>query len=159
MEVQTENPKAAAESAATYEERIKKLMADERASDLFFSVGAPPALKVEGATRYLGQAPATRVEIDALVAELTDAAQREAFAARAGQQILIGIAGLPFLHSLVPVVAPVAATTCSKPSQWSAWQWVVSTLSSFPPVSSMSRSGSLAASTSRVSPDFRSRRR
>lgn len=57
-----------------------QLMADERASDLFFSVGAPPALKVEGATRYLGQAPATRVEIDALVAELTDAAQREAFA-------------------------------------------------------------------------------
>ena len=34
VEVQTENPKAAAESAAAYEERIKKLMADERAEFL-----------------------------------------------------------------------------------------------------------------------------
>lgn len=34
-----------------------KLMVDKGASDLFFSVGAPPNIKIEGITSPIGQVP------------------------------------------------------------------------------------------------------
>ncbi len=57
-----------------------QLMARQRASDLFLSVGAPAGLRMNGATHYLGNAALTRDEIDGVIAGLLSPAQQQAFA-------------------------------------------------------------------------------
>ncbi|GGI89390.1 PilT/PilU family type 4a pilus ATPase [Legionella impletisoli] len=55
-----------------------KLMADRGASDLFFSVGAPPHIKIEGVTSPVGKAPLKSEQISEIAQSiLTDAQQKE----------------------------------------------------------------------------------
>jgi len=57
-----------------------KQMADDRASDLFLSVGAAPGIKVEGTTRYLGDLPLSAAEVEGMAQELMNKDQRIQFA-------------------------------------------------------------------------------
>ena len=57
-----------------------RLMVQQRASDLFLSVGAPPGLKIEGRTQPVGGIPLTAPEIEDIARELMNEAQRAEFA-------------------------------------------------------------------------------
>jgi twitching motility protein PilU len=52
-----------------------------RASDLFLSVGAPPSLKAEGHTRHLGEVALNSAQMQAMVASILSEEQRKDFAA------------------------------------------------------------------------------
>lgn len=55
-----------------------KLMVDKGASDLFFSVGAPPNIKIEGTTLPIGTAPMKSQQLsDIVLSLLTDEEQKE----------------------------------------------------------------------------------
>ena len=55
-----------------------RLMAEHHASDLFFSVGAPPSIKIDGNTRHVGEAPlSTETVRDLAYSILSDKQQRE----------------------------------------------------------------------------------
>ena len=58
-----------------------KLMADHGASDLFFSVGTPPHMKVEGVTTAIGQAPLKSQQMMEIAASIMNDAQQKEFAA------------------------------------------------------------------------------
>ena len=57
-----------------------KQMAQDRASDLFLSVGAPPGIKIEGSTHPLGDVPLTAAEVEGMAQELMSKDQRIQFA-------------------------------------------------------------------------------
>ncbi|MEX2130905.1 MAG: PilT/PilU family type 4a pilus ATPase [Pseudohongiellaceae bacterium] len=57
-----------------------KLMAEKEASDLFFSVGAPVSIKINGLTQPLNQEPLSDGEVEKLVHAITTEAQRSSFA-------------------------------------------------------------------------------
>ncbi len=55
-----------------------RLMAAENASDIFFSVGAPPSVKIDGETRHLGETPlATDAVRDLAYSIMSDRQQRD----------------------------------------------------------------------------------
>lgn len=56
-----------------------KLMAEKEASDLFFSVGAPPTIKVQGHALPVGKAPLQATDVRALLDAVTDEAQKAEF--------------------------------------------------------------------------------
>jgi len=56
-----------------------ELMAERNASDLVLSVGARPAMKVDGDMHALDEAPVDSARMNALVGEVLDATQRAAF--------------------------------------------------------------------------------
>lgn len=58
-----------------------KLMVDRGASDLFFSVGAPPSMKVEGITAPIGQVPLKTQQIIDIARSITSDAQQKEFEA------------------------------------------------------------------------------
>ncbi|NRA38166.1 MAG: PilT/PilU family type 4a pilus ATPase [Planctomycetes bacterium] len=58
---------------------ILRAMVQLRASDLFIKVDAPPAVRVDGAVRQLGQTPMTRDDVKAAFVELVDEHSREIF--------------------------------------------------------------------------------
>ena len=58
---------------------ILRAMVQLRASDLFLKVNAPPAVRVDGAVRQLGQTDMTRDDIKAAFVELVDEHSREIF--------------------------------------------------------------------------------
>lgn len=58
-----------------------KLMVDLGASDLFFSVGTPPHMKVEGVTSPAGQAPITSSQMMEIATSIMNDAQRKEFEA------------------------------------------------------------------------------
>jgi len=57
-----------------------KLMVQQVASDLFLSVGAPPGIKIEGRTQYVGSDPLTASEIEGIAHDLMDDDERAEFA-------------------------------------------------------------------------------
>jgi twitching motility protein PilU len=57
-----------------------KQMADDRASDLFLSVGAAPGIKVEGTTRHLAEPALSATEVEGMAKELMNKDQRIQFA-------------------------------------------------------------------------------
>ena len=57
-----------------------KLMARQKASDLFLSVGAPPGIKIEGQTHHLGYVALTSAEVEHMAQELMNEEQRAQFA-------------------------------------------------------------------------------
>ena len=60
-------------------DRYLRMMVERNASDLFLSVGAPPALKVEGETHMLEAPPLGSQEIDAVAGLLLSSDQQQAF--------------------------------------------------------------------------------
>ncbi|RUQ91555.1 PilT/PilU family type 4a pilus ATPase [Legionella septentrionalis] len=56
-----------------------KLMVDRGASDLFFSVGAPPYIKIEGKTSPLGQAPLKSHQMQEIASSVMNDAQQKEF--------------------------------------------------------------------------------
>ena len=58
-----------------------KLMVDRGASDLFFSVGTPPHIKVEGITVPVGQAPLKSQQMLEIAASIMSDAQQKEFEA------------------------------------------------------------------------------
>lgn len=57
-----------------------KLMARQKASDLFLSVGAAPGIKIDGETHHLGYAPLTAADVEAMAHQLMNEEQRLQFA-------------------------------------------------------------------------------
>ncbi len=67
-------------------------MAEKKASDLFFSVGAPPSIKINGETRHLGETPlSTETVHDLAYSVMSDRQQRE-FEATMEMNLAIGLA-------------------------------------------------------------------
>ncbi|MGA0586548.1 PilT/PilU family type 4a pilus ATPase [Dyella sp. KRB-257] len=67
-------------------------MAEKKASDLFFSVGAPPNIKIDGETRHLGEAPLSAETVrDLAYSVMSDKQQRE-FEATMEMNLAIGVA-------------------------------------------------------------------
>ena len=58
-----------------------KLMVDKGASDLFFSVGAPPAIKIEGIVAPIGQSPLKPQQMNEIAASIMNDKQRKQFEA------------------------------------------------------------------------------
>lgn len=56
-----------------------KLMVDRNASDLFFSVGAPPCMKIEGITSPVGQAPLKSQQMLEIAKSIMNDAQQKEF--------------------------------------------------------------------------------
>ena len=87
-----------------------RLLAKERGSDLFFSVGAPPALKIEGRMRYIGQAPESFPDEESLLGwfrenypEMLSGLSEEELRAWAGYSVKPGPAG-GFIWRMDPAV-------------------------------------------------------
>lgn len=56
-----------------------KLMVDKNASDLFFSVGTPPHMKIEGTTQPVGQAPLKSQQMSEIAKSIMNDAQQKEF--------------------------------------------------------------------------------
>ena len=68
-----------------------RLMAEKKASDLFFSVGAPPNLKIDGETMHLGEAPLTAVAVRELAYAVMNDKQQRDFEATMEMNLAIGL--------------------------------------------------------------------
>lgn len=71
-----------------------KLMVDRGASDLFFSVGAPPNMKVEGITAPVGQAPIKSQQMIEIARSIMNDAQQKEFEATMELNMAISIEGI-----------------------------------------------------------------
>jgi len=71
-----------------------KLMADRGASDLFFSVGTPPHMKIEGATAPLNQGDLTPQEMSEIAASIMSDAQRKEFEANLELNMAVSMPGI-----------------------------------------------------------------
>lgn len=71
-----------------------KLMVDQAASDLFFSVGTQPHIKVEGVTSPIGKTVLTSQQMAELVASVMDDAQRKEFDATMELNMAISVEGI-----------------------------------------------------------------
>ncbi|MDX1837416.1 type IV pilus twitching motility protein PilT [Legionella taurinensis] len=71
-----------------------KLMVDRGASDLFFSVGAPPNIKIEGITSPIGQAPLKSQQMAEIAASIMNDEQRKEFEATMELNMAISIGGI-----------------------------------------------------------------
>lgn len=68
-----------------------KLMVDKGASDLFFSVGAPPHIKIEGLTTPLGQAELKPQQMAEIANSIMNDAQQKEFAANMELNMAISV--------------------------------------------------------------------
>ncbi|MFI4919208.1 MAG: PilT/PilU family type 4a pilus ATPase [Legionellales bacterium] len=71
-----------------------RLMAEKGASDLFFSVGAPPNIKIEGSTSAIGQAPIVSQQMAELFLSITNDAQQQEFQATMELNMAIAVNGV-----------------------------------------------------------------
>jgi len=71
-----------------------KLMVERRASDLFFSVGAPPNIKVDGAMLPVSQNLVRSQQMAEIAASVMDEEQRKEFAAKMELNLVISIGGV-----------------------------------------------------------------
>ncbi|KTD66150.1 PilT/PilU family type 4a pilus ATPase [Legionella spiritensis] len=71
-----------------------KLMVDRGASDLFFSVGAPPNIKIEGITSPIGQTPLKAQQMAEIAASVMDDDQRKEFEATMELNMAISLGGV-----------------------------------------------------------------
>lgn len=70
-----------------------KLMVDKGASDLFFSVGAPPNIKIEGITSPVGQTPIQSHQLSEIARSIMSDSQQKEFAANLELNIALSITG------------------------------------------------------------------
>ena len=70
-----------------------KLMVDKGASDLFFSVGAPPNIKIEGATSPVGQAKVQSHQLAEIARSIMSDAQQKEFEANLELNIALSLPG------------------------------------------------------------------
>lgn len=70
-----------------------RLMVDKGASDLFFSVGAPPNIKIEGITSPVGQTPIQSHQLAEIARSIMSDAQQKEFEANLELNIALSIAG------------------------------------------------------------------
>lgn len=70
-----------------------KLMVDKGASDLFFSVGAPPNIKIEGITSAIGQVPLQSQQLAEIARSIMSDSQQKEFEANLELNIALSIAG------------------------------------------------------------------
>ena len=73
--------------------RFLHLMAERKASDLFFSVGAPPNLKVNGETIHLDETPLDAQTVRELAYSVMNDKQQREFEATMEMNLAIGLAG------------------------------------------------------------------
>jgi twitching motility protein PilU len=71
-----------------------KLMVDRNASDLFFSVGTPPHMKVEGITGPVGQEPIKSQQMVEIAASIMNDSQRKEFEATMELNMAISVDGI-----------------------------------------------------------------
>ena len=71
-----------------------KLMVDESASDLFFSVGAPPNMKVEGITAPVGQAPLKSQQMSEIAKSIMNDSQQKEFDATMEMNMALSVEGI-----------------------------------------------------------------
>ncbi len=71
-----------------------KLMVDRSASDLFFSVGAPPNMKVEGVTAPVGQVPLKSQQMMEIAKSIMSDAQQKEFEATMELNMAISMEGI-----------------------------------------------------------------
>ena len=71
-----------------------KLMVDRNASDLFFSVGAPPCIKIEGITSPVGQVPIKSQQMMEIAKSIMSDAQQKEFEATMELNMAISIDGI-----------------------------------------------------------------
>ncbi len=71
-----------------------KLMVDKGASDLFFSVGAPPNIKIEGITSPIGQAPIKSQQMAEIALSIMSDEQQKEFDATMELNMAISISGV-----------------------------------------------------------------
>lgn len=71
-----------------------KLMVDKGASDLFFSVGAPPNIKIEGITSAIGEAPLQSHQMQSLTRSIMNDDQQKEFDANLELNMAIGLESL-----------------------------------------------------------------
>lgn len=67
------------------------LMAQRKASDLFFSVGAPPAIKIEGQTFHIDQKPLVAEDVRALAYALMNEKQQREFEGTMEMNLGVGL--------------------------------------------------------------------
>lgn len=70
-----------------------KLMVDKGASDLFFSVGAPPHIKIEGVTSPVGQTPVQSHQLAEIARSLMSDAQQKEFESTLELNMALSLAG------------------------------------------------------------------
>jgi len=71
-----------------------KLMVERSASDLFFSVGAPPHMKVEGVTAAIGKAPIKSQQMIEIAKSIMNDAQQKEFEATMELNMAISVEGV-----------------------------------------------------------------
>jgi twitching motility protein PilU len=71
-----------------------KLMVDKGASDLFFSVGAPPNIKIEGIISPVGEAPIQSQQMSELVLSLMKDEQQKEFEATMELNMALSVSGI-----------------------------------------------------------------
>ena len=71
-----------------------KLMVDKGASDLFFSVGAPPNIKIEGVISPIGQVPLKSQQMAEIALSLMNEEQRKEFEATMELNMSLSISGV-----------------------------------------------------------------
>lgn len=71
-----------------------KLMVDKEASDLFFSVGAPPNIKIQGITAPIGQAPIKSQQMSEIVMSIMNDDQQKEFEANMELNMALSLTGV-----------------------------------------------------------------
>lgn len=71
-----------------------KLMVERGASDLFFSVGAPPHIKIEGITSPIGQSPLKSQQMSEIASSIMNDEQRKEFDATMELNMAISLTGV-----------------------------------------------------------------
>lgn len=71
-----------------------KLMVEKGASDLFFSVGAPPNMKIEGVTAPIGKAPIKSEQMVAIAKSITNDEQQKVFESTMELNMAISVDGI-----------------------------------------------------------------
>ncbi|CAM2857418.1 PilT/PilU family type 4a pilus ATPase [Legionella worsleiensis] len=71
-----------------------KLMVDKEASDLFFSVGAPPNIKIQGITSPVGQVPIKSQQMSEILLSITNDEQQKEFEANMELNMALSINGV-----------------------------------------------------------------
>ena len=74
--------------------RLLAHMAQQQASDLIISVGAPPSIKIEGVTSHLGDIAVTAAEVQTLAYSLLNERQQREFEATMEMNLAIALAGV-----------------------------------------------------------------
>ncbi|MGA9829210.1 MAG: type IV pili twitching motility protein PilT, partial [Rhodanobacteraceae bacterium] len=68
-----------------------QMMASKKASDCFFSVGAPPSIKIEGVTTHLGDTSLTGEEVRTMAYSIMNDKQQKEYETTLEMNLAIGL--------------------------------------------------------------------